>query len=133
MNREMVLKRFSIIVVALVFTANECFPTDEHVPTVQQISASKCSQEMCVFLFDRLEEQSVRLHNIEDALLRTFSILASHKEFSSASAALRSDSLINSLLIPGDYDPEESIVMRMQQMPDVLETPILSKINIFFH
>ena len=126
MGRLTGLKHIFIIVAIIVFTA-ECFNfgSSSNVPEMQTC----CSQELCVFLFDRLEEQSLRLHNIEDALLRTLSIFTTYKEFPTAIAALKSDTLINSLLIPGDDDPEESIVSRMQQMPDVLETPIHGKIQ----
>ena len=81
---------------------------------------------MCVFLFDRLEEQSIRLHNIEDALMRTVSILVSVKdqEFSAASAALKSDPLLNSLLTADAYDSVESILLRSDQVSNSLESPI---------
>jgi hypothetical protein len=85
---------------------------------------------MCVFLFDRLEEQSIRLHNLEDALMRTMSILTSVKdqEFSTASAALKSDPLLNSLLTADAYDPvEPNILLRSDQMSNSLGSPVNGK------
>jgi hypothetical protein len=102
----------SVVVIVLLFAASGCLSQD---PTTKDSERDSCgSQKMCVFLFDRLEEQSIRLHNIEDALMRTISILTSVKdqEFSAASAALKSDPLLNSLLISDAHDPDESIVKR---------------------
>ena len=96
MGRFTGFKHIFNLLATIVFTT-ECFNFvfSSNVPESQ---TSCCSQELCVFLFDRLEEQSLRLHNIEDAFLRTLSILSSYKEFVTAIATLKSDPLINSLL-----------------------------------
>jgi hypothetical protein len=54
------------------------------------------------------------------------SILASVKdqEFSAASAALKSDPLLNSLLTADAYDPVASILLRSDQITNSLESPI---------
>lgn len=81
---------------------------------------------MCVFLFDRIEEQSVRLRNIEDTLLRVVSILASaeDQEFSATSAALKSDPLLNSLLTADAYDSVDPIILFSDQVSSSLESPV---------
>jgi hypothetical protein len=124
MDRLMALRRIFSLVAVLLFAATGCLSQK---PTAKD---SHCSQEMCVFLFDRLEEQSIRLHNIEDALMRTVSILASVKdqEFSAASAAaLKSDPLLNYLFAADAYGPVESTLLRSNQMTNSLESPVKSK------
>jgi hypothetical protein len=127
MDRLMALRRIFSLVAVLLFAATGCLSQK---PTAKD---SHCSQEMCVFLFDRLEEQSIRLHNIEDALMRTVSILASVKdqEFSAASAALKSDPLLNSLFTADAYGPVESTLLRSDQMTNSLESPVKSKYFFF--
>ncbi len=123
----MALRRIFPLVAVLLFAANGCLSQK---PTAKD---SLCSKEMCVFLFDRLEEQSIRLHNIEDALMRTVSILASVKdqEFSTASAALKSDPLLNSLFTADAYGPVESNLLRSNQMTNSLQSPVKSKYSFF--
>ncbi|XP_046442290.1 uncharacterized protein LOC124192838 [Daphnia pulex] len=120
MDRLMALRRIFPLVAVLLFAANGCLSQK---PTAKD---SLCSKEMCVFLFGRLEEQSIRLHNIEDALMRTVSILASVKdqEFSTASAALKSDPLLNSLFTADAYGPVESTLLRSDQMTNSLQSPV---------
>lgn len=61
-------------------------------------SAGKCSQEMCIFMFDLLEEQTIRLRNLEETLARTLTILTSNnQDFAATVAALKSDLKIHSL------------------------------------
>lgn len=131
MDRSRVLKHLLIATTVAVIAAVGCLAND---PVVDKSSdgPSSCPQEMCVFLFDRLEEQSVRLRNIENALLRAVSILASagDQEFSAASAALKSDSLLNSLLSADAYDPVDSIVLFPYQVSDTLESPVIGKWRI---
>lgn len=105
MDRTLVLRLF-FFSAALVLTTSL-----SHVS-----AASCCSQELCNHLSERLEDQSVRLHSIEAALLRTVSILASvnDPQFSAASLALKSDPLINSILITGDDHHTESTFLRSQ-------------------
>ena len=124
MDRTRAWRRFFIVAATAVLAVGcLAFESSSEEPVN---GPSLCSQQMCVFLFDRLEEQSIRLHNIEDALMRTVSILASVKdqEFSAASAALKSDPLLNSLLTADAYGPVESILLRSDQMTNSLESPI---------
>lgn len=91
---------FILFIVTLVIKISS-----SHEPISKDLEdAPRCSLEMCELLFDRLEEQSVRLHNVEETLFRTVSILASvnHSESPLAMSALKSDPLINSFLIAGD-------------------------------
>ena len=125
MGRTRAWTRFFIFAATVVLAAVGCAALES--PSKEpENGSSLCSQQMCVFLFDRLEEQSIRLHNIEDALMRTVSILASVKdqEFSAASAALKSDPLLNSLLAADAYDPLESILLRPDHISNTLESPI---------
>ncbi|XP_046645192.1 uncharacterized protein LOC124335776 isoform X3 [Daphnia pulicaria] len=125
MDRTRVWRRFFIFTATVILAAVGCVAYESSSEEPAN-GSSLCSQQMCVFLFDRLEEQSIRLHNIEDALMRTVSILASVKdqEFSAASAALKSDPLLNSLLTADAYDPVASILLRSDQITNSLESPI---------
>lgn len=129
-----VLKCFPRVVVLVVLAAVGCLSHESSKKNQDGTTASVCPQEMCVFLFDRLEEQSVRLHNIETVLLRTVSILASvtDQEYSSAIASLKSDPLINSLLAPGDLDPVESFVLHSKPRSDYEETSAIKTSNNSF-
>jgi hypothetical protein len=125
MDRTRVWRRFFIFTATVILAAVGCVAYESS--SEEPVNGSSlCSQQMCVFLFDRLEEQSIRLHNIEDALMRTVSILVSVKdqEFSAASAALKSDPLLNSLLTADAYDPVASILLRSDQITNSLESPI---------
>jgi hypothetical protein len=125
MDRTRVWRRFFIFIATVILAAVGCVAYESSSEEPAN-GSSLCSQQMCVFLFDRLEEQSIRLHNIEDALMRTVSILVSVKdqEFSAASAALKSDPLLNSLLTADAYDPVASILLRSDQITNSLESPI---------
>ena len=61
-------------------------------------SIGRCSQEMCVFMFDLLEEQDIRLRNLEETLARTLTILttSNDQDFTATIAALKTDLKINS-------------------------------------
>ena len=61
--------------------------------------------------------------------MRTMTIFTSVKdqEFSTASAALKSDPLLNSLLTADAYDPVESILLRSDQMSNSLGSPVNGK------
>jgi hypothetical protein len=129
MDRTRVWRRFFIFTATVILAAVGCVAYESSSEEPAN-GSSLCSQQMCVFLFDRLEEQSIRLHNIEDALMRTVSILASVKdqEFSAASAAaLKSDPLLNSLFAADAYGPVESTLLRSNQMTNSLESPVKSK------
>lgn len=125
MDRSRAWRRFVKFTATIILVAAGCVALESS--SEEPVNGSSlCSQQMCVFLFDRLEEQSIRLHNIEDALMRTVSILVSVKdqEFSAASAALKSDPLLNSLLTADAYDSVESILLRSDQVSNSLESPI---------
>jgi hypothetical protein len=81
---------------------------------------------MSAILFERLEEQSTRFQILKEALLRTVSILVNDEDFSTASATLKSDPLISSLLNLGD-DPTETTLFRSQPMSKWLELQIRGK------
>ena len=67
-----------------------------------EIAGPSCPQEMCVFVFDRLEEQWLYLRNLEDALRRTVSLLSSissNEQLSGANfAAFKADPIILAFL-----------------------------------
>ncbi|XP_057364884.1 uncharacterized protein LOC130685586 [Daphnia carinata] len=125
MGRPRVSIHLLKIITAVLIAAVGCLAND---PALDKSSDGppSCPQEMCVFLFDRLEEQSIRLRNIEDALLRAVSILASaeDQEFSATSAALKSDTLLNSLLTADAYDSVDPIVLFSDQVSNSLESPV---------
>jgi hypothetical protein len=125
MDRTRAWRRFVIFAATIILVVAGCVALESSSEEPAN-GSSLCSQQMCVFLFDRLEEQSIRLHNIEDALMRTVSILVSVKdqEFSAASAALKSDPLLNTLLTADAYDTVESILLRSDQVSNSLESPI---------
>ena len=124
---SMALRCIFVVGAVLWFGATGCLSQERAIKDSERETC--CSPKMCVFLFDRLEEQSIRLHNLEDALMRTMSILTSVKdqEFSTASAALKSDPLLNSLLTADAYDPVESILLRSDQMSNSLGSPVNGK------
>ena len=109
---------------ALLFSLSVCLARGAIIKPPDTGGPSSCSQEMCVFLFDRLEEQSVRLHNLEAILLRTVSILTSTdgQNLSTAIATLKGDPLINSLSTSMDFDPVESFVLHPIPSLDNLES-----------
>lgn len=104
----------------LVLIARGCLSYESTGNNPEGATASSCLQELCTHLSVRFEEQSVRLHKIETALLRTVSILTSvdGPEFSAASFALKSDPLINSFLNAADDQPSRSTVLRLQPLSD---------------
>jgi len=71
-------------------------------PDDSETASPSCPQEMCVFIFDRLEEQWLYLRNLEDALRRTVSLLSSissNEQLPSANlAAFKADPIILALL-----------------------------------
>ncbi|KAI9562182.1 hypothetical protein GHT06_013147 [Daphnia sinensis] len=125
MDRSRVSRHMLKVITVVVIAAVGCLAND---PALDKSSDGppSCPQEMCVFLFDRLEEQSIRLRNIEDALLRAVSILASaeHQEFSATSAALKSDPLLNSLLTADAYDSVDPVILLSDQVSNSLESPV---------
>ena len=76
-------------------------------------STSCCPQEMCANLFDRLEEQSNRLQNLEEVLLHTVYIItaANNDHEFSTSTILKSDP-ITSMLISGGSPIETTLPPR---------------------
>lgn len=125
MDRSRVSKQLLKFITVVVLSAVGCLAND---PARDKSSDGppSCPQEMCVFLFDRIEEQSIRLRNIEDTLLRVVSILASaeDQEFSATSAALKSDPLLNSLLTADAYDSVDPIILFSDQVSSSLESPV---------
>lgn len=61
-------------------------------------SAGSCPQEMCVYVLDRLEEETQRWRNLEEASRRTVTFLSVDEGLTGLSEALKGDPFIGSLL-----------------------------------
>lgn len=83
-----------LILVALVMTGGGC----QKEPVENLSTNGCCPQEMCLYVFDRLEEETQRWRNVEEALRRTIAILAVDERLAGLSAALKADPAISSLL-----------------------------------
>jgi len=78
---------FVLILVALVMTGGGC----QKEPVENLSTSGCCPQEMCLYVFDRLEEETQRWRNVEEALRRTIAILAVDERLTGLSAALKAD------------------------------------------
>lgn len=88
-----------LFVVFLVADGAKC----QHEPK-NNPSAGCCPQEMCLYVFDRLEEESKRWRNLEGAFKRTLKLLTAEERLTHLSDALKLDPVIASLLDAPEAD-----------------------------
>ena len=86
----------------------------QHEPTKDPIAGS-CPQEMCLYVFDRLEEETLRWRNLEEAFKRTLTLLTAEERLTHLSEALKVDPVIASFLDAPEADSYSS--------PDLMTDP----------
>ncbi len=86
----------------------------QHEPT-KNPSAGSCPQEMCFYVFDRLEEETLRWRNLEEAFKRTLRLLTAEERLTHLSEALKVDPVIASLLDAPESD--------LHSTPDLMTDP----------
>lgn len=105
-----------LILVALVMTGGGC-----QKETADNLTTNGCCpQEMCLYIFDRLEEETQRWRNVEEALRRTIAMLAVDERLAGLSAALKADPAIASLLDKVDPGIQNSSTPIWMTNPAVL-------------
>ena len=97
------MKTFFILAAVGFLSISGCHGQRETSADPESVAGSFCPQEMCVFMFDRLEEQTQHLRNLEEALRRTVSLLSSisnnSEQFSGANlTTFKADPIILALL-----------------------------------
>ena len=105
-----------ILVAALFVTTN-----GSQEPLNDVKTGGYCPQEMCFFVFDRLEEQTQRMRIVEETLRRMVTLFSSVEPLAALSETLKSDPVISSL-----FAAEET--HSVPESPDwtILESVLLS-------
>ena len=108
----------SCILVVALFAAS-IYGSQE--PLTDLKTGGYCPQEMCFFVFDRLEEQTQRMRIVEETLRRMVTLFSSVEPLAALSETLKSDPVISSL-----FAAEET--HSVPESPDwtILESVLLS-------
>jgi len=97
-------------------------------------SAECCPPEMCLHIFDRLEEETQRWRNLEEALRRTVKLLSADERLTGLSEALKGDPFIGSLLdTPGSNNGVSTSVWESDSVAELLNSSNIHLFNIHFY